>query len=99
MYSMHNLLMYQVTWEEAKEDCELLYRGNGSLLSLLSEREFKDHTMTFGRHGEGNSSKIIPDFHCPVLVWMRILKIVQQMISIQGQLANFFTITATAYTQ
>jgi len=91
--------MYQVTWEEAKEDCELLYRGNGSLLSLLSEREFKDHTMTFGRQGEGNSSKSIPNVHCPVCMLPVCMWICNTCEQSQDQLADFVTTTATAYTQ
>jgi len=45
----------KLTWNEAKEECEDLLRGNGSLLSIISEKEWKDHRTIFERQGEGNN--------------------------------------------
>jgi len=54
----HDWLIFmfpQIPWAEAKENCEELYRGNGSLLSIISEKQWKDHKFIFERQGEGNS--------------------------------------------
>jgi len=50
-------MFLQLTWNEAKEECQDLLLGNGSLLSILSEKEWKDHRTIFERQGEGNLFK------------------------------------------
>jgi len=42
-----------MSWEEAKEDCELYLWGNGSLISIETEEEFKRHKDALAVYGDG----------------------------------------------